>query len=59
VSDWTDDDVTIFTQDFAKLQKVQKDLELLEGKPGDIPQEEAAPLADAPPPVVYEPESVS
>jgi hypothetical protein len=58
VSDWTKDDVTIFTQDFAKLLKAQKDLELLEGEPGDIPQEEATPLADAPPPVVPEPELV-
>ena len=58
-SDWTKDDVTIFTQDFAKLQKVQKDLELLDGGPRDIPQEEATPLAHALPPVVPEPESVS
>lgn len=59
LSDWTNDDVTIFTQDFAKLQKIQKDLELLEVEPGDIPQVEAAPLAETSPPLVPEPESVS
>ena len=59
VSDWTPDEVAIYKQDFAKLQKVQKDLELLEGEPDDFPQEVATPLADAPMPVVPEPESVS
>jgi len=58
VSDWTEDDVTIFTQDFAKLQKVWEDLQPPEEEAGNNPQGDPEPLADAPPPVVPEPESV-